>query len=259
MSVIKFDEVKKSWYEVSKYTAVENPTFEIEIHKRLIDIFHVGDFYYYIFHVGGVEMEFVSEGVKKVLGIASTDIFTIDYLLSHIHPEDLPYFVDFEERVNKFFTEIGVDKVMKYKTSYDYRVRKPDGTYVRILQQNVTIHTNEAGAIIRSMGVHTDITHLKKTNGSTLSFIGLEGEPSFHDVCKGLVSYQVTKSNFTKMELKVLAQLVKGLTSKQIGDILFISKLTVDGHRKNMLKKTNCNNTIELILNATQYHWVDGN
>jgi DNA-binding NarL/FixJ family response regulator len=52
---------------------------------------------------------------------------------------------------------------------------------------------------------------------------------------------------FSDRELEVLKLLKDGFTSAVIAQKLFISKHTVDGHRRKMLKKSNCSNTIELI------------
>jgi DNA-binding CsgD family transcriptional regulator len=40
------------------------------------------------------------------------------------------------------------------------------------------------------------------------------------------------------------------LTSKEIGLKLFISKTTVDTHRRNILEKTGAKNTTELLIRA---------
>lgn len=50
----------------------------------------------------------------------------------------------------------------------------------------------------------------------------------------------------SKSELKVLELVVKGLTSETIGVKLSIAKSTVQTHRRNMLRKTNFNNTQQL-------------
>jgi DNA-binding CsgD family transcriptional regulator len=44
----------------------------------------------------------------------------------------------------------------------------------------------------------------------------------------------------------------EGLTNNQIAEKLFISPLTVDSHRKNLLTKLNANNTASLIKIAVQ-------
>ncbi|MES2453903.1 MAG: LuxR C-terminal-related transcriptional regulator [Bacteroidota bacterium] len=248
MGKIKIDEVKKTWFQIAKNVSSSNASFELEVYKKLQDMIHVGDYYYFIFNCSDARVEFTSAAVKQVLKLDSAEDFTIEHLLSIIHPVDLPYFLDFENRVTQFFNELPPKKVMNYKVSYDYRVRRNDGTYIRILQQAVTIQSDENGAVLRVLDIHTDITHLKRTNGSTLSFLGLNGETSLHDVSVGRVAFNPEKSPFTKREREVLDLLLQGKTSQQIAQELFISKLTVDGHRKKILSKSNSNSTATLTL-----------
>ena len=49
-------------------------------------------------------------------------------------------------------------------------------------------------------------------------------------------------------ELQIVQLLAKGFASKQIAATLYISKHTVDTHRRNLLKKTNTKNTLELTV-----------
>jgi DNA-binding NarL/FixJ family response regulator len=50
----------------------------------------------------------------------------------------------------------------------------------------------------------------------------------------------------TEREIEITKRIFMGLTSKEIGQELFISKHTVDTHRRNILTKTGCKNTTEL-------------
>ncbi len=56
----------------------------------------------------------------------------------------------------------------------------------------------------------------------------------------------------TKREKEILQLISEGLTNNQIADKLYISPLTVDSHRKNLLTKLNVNNTASLIKLAVQ-------
>lgn len=56
-----------------------------------------------------------------------------------------------------------------------------------------------------------------------------------------------TKSMFSEREVEVLSFLKEGITSQGIAEALHISKHTVDGHRRSMLKKSACKNTVALI------------
>lgn len=60
----------------------------------------------------------------------------------------------------------------------------------------------------------------------------------------------------TKREKEVLQLISEGLTNNQVAEKLFISPLTVDSHRKNLLTKLNVNNTATLIKLAVQHGLV---
>ena len=207
----------------------------------------MGDFYYFIFNCPLANVQWAHESVKEVLGLESTEDFNLEFILANVHPDDLAYCLDFEREVTAFFNQLPVEKVLNYKVSYDYRIKRKDQTYIRILQQAVTIQTNEEGAVLRVLNVHTDISHLKTQNGSTLSFIGLNGEPSYIDYIHS-TPFTAAKHILTKKESEILALLVAGKTSFEIADLLFISKNTVDTHRKNMLKRAKCKSMIELTM-----------
>lgn len=74
----------------------------------------------------------------------------------------------------------------------------------------------------------------------------------------------VTKSIFdtlylTPKEKEVLTLICAQNTTQEIADKLFISPRTVDGHRNNLLQKTNCKNSAGLVIFAIQNGIVDIN
>ena len=116
------------------------------------------------------------------------------------------------------------------------RYKKSNGEYARILYQRIMIEHDDNGRLLRSMGIHTDITYLKQEGKPGLSFIGIDGEPSYVDVGAENIFLESTEE-LTRREKEVLKLLIEGKLSKEIGSILHISKQTVDTHRKNMLHK----------------------
>ena len=81
---------------------------------------------------------------------------------------------------------------------------------------------------------------------------------------EGLInnSDQNKKSNFdttyfTKREKEVLDLICKQYTTNEIGDTLFISPRTVEGHRNNLLLKTESKNVAGLVVYAIQNKLVD--
>lgn len=58
----------------------------------------------------------------------------------------------------------------------------------------------------------------------------------------------------TRREKEILALIAQGLTSQAIADRLFLSPLTVETHRRNLLAKFDTTNTAALIRLAAQHH-----
>lgn len=59
--------------------------------------------------------------------------------------------------------------------------------------------------------------------------------------------------NLTLREIQIISMLVKEMTSKEIGDCLFISKRTVDGHRNKIMEKIGAKSAIGLVKFAVKY------
>ncbi len=250
-----FKEASKIWSRFTKDASdKEDFSIPLKVHKQLVNLFHVGPYYYYVFNVKTSSIEFMSEEIYHVLGY-EPEAVDVPFLLSKIHPEDQPYFLNFENTVIDFFATLQPGQIMNYKVSYDYRIQKQDGEYIRILQQVVTIQLDEDKHVIKTFGIHTNISHLKPAGAPVLSFIGLNGEPSYMDVNVKQVFLPSTLS-LTQREREILALLTQGKKSEEISKELFISPLTVTTHRRNLLKKTGCINTAALTSMAVQKGWL---
>lgn len=62
--------------------------------------------------------------------------------------------------------------------------------------------------------------------------------------------YTENEEEFTKRELEIIELLAQGLNSPKIAEQLFISKHTVDTHRKNIYRKGNFTGIRDVILFA---------
>jgi DNA-binding CsgD family transcriptional regulator len=214
----------------------------------------VGDYFFLIYYLPEQVMEYVSEGTSKVLSIKPEE-FSLPYMVENIHPDDLPTFMKFENTLLHFLPTLPPEKLTKYKVCYDYRIRRSDGTYVRVLHQLMTLQNDPDGAVIRTFGVLTDISHLKKDTGMQLNLIGIDGEPSFYNIQED-GSFTSSESPLGEREKQVLAAMAEGLNSAEIAERLEISKNTVDNHRKNILKKTKSKNSVEALQVALEGHWI---
>ncbi|MDR3713074.1 MAG: LuxR C-terminal-related transcriptional regulator [Puia sp.] len=227
---------------------------ELEFYKKLLVFFQIGESGYFIFNFQQLRFDFVSVEAEALLGYPK-EVITLDLLMGHIHQDDRAWFLNCQEVSCQFILGLPPDKQMKYKLRFDYRIKKQSGEYIRVLQQVMVVHNDEAGKILRNLVVLTDISHLKQTGRPVLSYIGMEGEPSYPDVA---VSNQSPGKNgiLSKREKEVLYLMAEGKPSREIADILSLSKHTIDSHRKNMLQKMKVTNTGELIKNAIKKGWI---
>jgi DNA-binding CsgD family transcriptional regulator/PAS domain-containing protein len=246
---------KKIWSTVVK----EEPGYplelklQLELHKQLLNLFQPGTYYYYVFNIFEADFDFVSPGVTNVLGYMPEEM-DIHFFLEIIHPEDKPYFLQFEQRITEFFKNLPFEKISKYKMQYDIRMRTKDNHYVRLLHQAIQIDFDETN-YYRTLDVDTDITHIKKDGIPSFSIIGLDGEPSYYNITD-THTLNLSQNLFTRRERMILKMIVENKSTKEIAEKLFISPYTVSVHRKNILRKANVSTPVELVLKALQEGWV---
>jgi DNA-binding CsgD family transcriptional regulator len=248
------EEANKIWRRHAPGSMPDLLQMELDLYKKLLNFFQVGDYYYYIFNFQTLEFDIVSESVETVLGYHPSE-FSIDFFMKLIHPDDAPWLISFEDKTSSFFRQLPAEKIMRYKNRYDYRVKKKDGNYVRLLHQASIVQMDENGGLVRTLGVHTDISYLKRDGKPVMSLIGMDGEPSYLDIdVKNL--FIESKEALSKREKEVLRLLIEGKVSKEIAEALNISKATVDTHRRNMLHRNKLINTGELVGKAIREGWL---
>lgn len=249
-----YEKAVEIWQQMSKSSHIDFP----ELSQKTWDmnaIFHVGPCYYYYFDLHTAALLYISPEIKEVLGLEQN--ISVEALFQRIHPQDVKYFIAYEEQVSTFFAALPIHQILNYKVSYDFRIRHAQGHYLRLLQQVICINHTEQGKLLHTLGLHSDISHIKAEGRPMLSFIGLNGAPSFLD-CGGFGEAKEIQllSPYSKRELEVLRLLSQGYLSKEISEKLFISAHTVNQHRKNILKKGSHKSIHFAIYHAVSSGWI---
>ncbi len=86
------------------------------------------------------------------------------------------------------------------------------------------------------------------------SLIGtvLEGSKKVKNQYSPLDQGKNIKHRITKREKEILAYICDGMTNREIAELLNLSERTVEGHRINLLKKTDCRNSATLAVFAVK-------
>ncbi len=255
MDIISFDKAKKIWKRIIKSPDKGDFSFELEVYKRLLDYFHVGPYYYYVFNCGTAQFEFLDEKATEITGYPLDNI-SPQFLVERLHPKDVAYFLSFENSITNFYANLPVEKMLDYKTSYDVRFKMQNGNYIRILQQVSVIQVDAAvGSVFRTLGVHTDITNLKPEGKPILNIVGLNGEPSFYNVSPNKL-IEAPKPFLTNRERQIVRLIIEGNSSEMIADQLCISMHTVKTHRRNIHAKAGTNSAFSLAKKAIDKGWI---
>ncbi len=224
-----------------------------EIIAKYMDVFHIGSYFYIIFNTQAGIFEFVSPEIKDVLGY-DPEGFDLSLILGIIHEEDLPLFYRYQEKAVQFYSQLPNEMFFKYKFSYDYRVLTHQKSYKRILQQVAPIYYFPEGGA-RTLTIFTDVSHLNIQGPSKLSFIGMDGAPSYYNVPAEEHLLSADKI-FTKREQEILRYIIRNKTSQEIADLLCISKHTVQTHRKNIIRKSDCSSMQDLLVKSVREGWI---
>lgn len=111
------------------------------------------------------------------------------------------------------------------------------------------INAGAKGFILKNSDIDEVTTAIRTVmNGATYF-----SSDVLYNVVKNITEVSEKKENLPQLserEAEVLKLICKGLSNEEIGEILFISKRTVEKHRANLLSKTNCKNTANLVMFA---------
>ncbi len=244
----------------SKENAIKLPKKReliLEIIDQIASCFAAGSFYYFIVNFENITMDFVHDGLRDVLGMEPEE-FTMEKCFERMHPEDLASMNEKESLVfDFFFNKIPKEDFFSYKTAYIMRIKHSNGTYKTLLHQASVFNASDDGKIEQSLCVHTDITHLNIPINHNVSFISTKKQ-SYH-YAKNPEGYTIIDENihglekilfkdiFTKREKEIIEILAQGKTFNEIANLLFISPHTSNTHKRNILSKSGCKNTPELI------------
>lgn len=212
-------------------------------------IISTGPFYFYIIDFFDMTLSHISPAIAEIHGFDPQKISFND-ILGAIHPDDIDFVSKAEKRSTEFFYEkVGYEKMLTYKVSYNFRFRLKSGEYALFNHQSLMLSLDDNGGLGKSLNIHTRIDHLSNSNTYKVSFIGLNGEPSFMNLGPNEKSQDIKE--FSKREIDIIKLIASGLNNAEIADKLCISSQTVKKHRANILSKSESKNTAQLIKNCT--------
>ncbi len=167
---------------------------------------------------------------SRLLGIDQLTSKDISYLYETVHRQNIPAFV----RHTKALIGCGFDPHLHLQEEVDFAqtlFRSYNGKI--FLKSTTVLKFDENGAMQYSLSRLIDITGLSPFQHFSYRFIGPNRE-QIYDLYRVLAG---DDQMLSKREKEVLHLIGLGLTSRQIAERLYLSKHTVDQHRRNIISK----------------------
>jgi DNA-binding CsgD family transcriptional regulator len=177
-----------------------------------------------------------------------------EVFFSFFHPDDLKQVMTFVAKFFEILFAIESEKRKNYNFNIYARVRNGKGEYLWNSIQYPALYFDETGTLLFGMTLYTNVSHLIKDNTEPiLTILDTTNKNKQVFTCytpSNTLGIQKPYPKITKREREIVALLSQGKSSKQISDILNISKNTVDNHRQNLLKKFEVTSSAELVIKA---------
>jgi len=203
---------------------------------------------------------FLSHNFTRVFGYPGKLFMDGDlqFLIKHIHPGDLTAFVHFAETSTMNATPW---KEAKEKAVHEFccRIRHYNGEWIWIKQKVIVLSVTPDRHIDRALLLFDDCTAAKQAElAQHMSLIEKNRKKSKLLALLASVSNAETKTenllmaiedtaSLTLREKEIMHLVSQGFSSKEIAAKLFISKHTVESHRKHILRKLSVRNAPQMV------------
>jgi DNA-binding CsgD family transcriptional regulator len=203
--------------------------------------------YLSVFDMLRMKTLFVSQGCLKFLGVKPEDLTSYN-IKEATHPDDLKRHELGLAQLFKIAHELFVAKKGDMFLSSNFRLRVPNGNYTNQLVQDYFYYSPDPNNTVYMISIKTDISWSKKTRHGFHYYLGTDPSYFRYPDEKILMAGNI----FSDREFEIIRLVQQGLDSEQIAEKLFLSKLTVITHRKNILRKTGKAHISELIYDLNE-------
>lgn len=189
------------------------------------------------------------KGFDSFLGYRPEEV-NLHFLYTMFHPDEAEMMQAIVARAWQTLLPLKL-KPFELQFSLDYRIRKANGEYIRVFRQSTNAETDDRGTATVTLSLCSDITHIKNNGPVSYQWQGT-GDQTM-DILD-LINAKLV--HLSRREIELLRLLAEGYSSDRAAEKLNISAHTVSTHRKNMLRRTNLNSTVELIIYAIRYKLI---
>lgn len=229
------------------------PNIELEVHvKKLIELdsfYPYNTTFFCITNTALKSFEYVSKNFTACTGLDAKEMKEggMNYFWSTFHPDDIQLWIkSLTDLMEYTMNETSVAQRKKMNYTWNYRIKSAKGNYLNIIQNTTPIQFDQENKPIIGLAHYTVLdSNMKMDICASAKYLNENNE------YETLFYKNLTTANLlnivTNREKDIIRLLIINKKSEEIANKLFISKHTVNTHRKNILKKLQLSSTTELI------------
>jgi DNA-binding CsgD family transcriptional regulator len=199
---------------------------------------------------------YVSPSMKSISGYGPDEFTDFSFIGSIMSPKEIEITAQISAiMINKLSSlQVNPQEVLNVHSTRNVFFKRKNGTLINALQHGFTFMVNKEGIPVIEMLIVSDITPFNSAYEHFYS-LARTHEDGQEEV---LISGRLEDSDdlISPREQEVLMLLSRGYSSQRIAEQCYISVETVKTHRKNLLKKTNCKTSIDLVRFGYAHGWL---
>lgn len=188
-----------------------------------------------------------SSGTFDLLGYTEEE-FDYDLIFNFFHPNQK----EFMSRLIAAIIKFAIDGKFMDKSHFltvVSKIRKKDGSYLIIMRHSNSLMNAKDGTMLLSYSLLVDVSDIFDSEKIVWK---ASGDNLDMELLSNYVHAEYANF-FTPQELKIIRLIKADKTSKEIGEVLHISKHTVDTHRRKIHAKAQCKTSRELLRFCDKY------
>jgi DNA-binding CsgD family transcriptional regulator len=205
---------------------------------------------YAVFDIASFKIDYLGKNIEDVSGYTHEEFMKrgMFHFVQMISMDQLSFFWDILAWTKEVMLKFTPEKTYSYLsyTVCGLQIKHKSGKIIPSFIRAYAVQKNEQGTFMKIIVEFNDMSNMIKTNDYWVHYtVGLEKKDT---IC--FFSNKNLKSNdrlISPRELEVLKLVAEGQSSQEIGDHLFISRATVEKHRKNMIARVGAIDTLALV------------
>lgn len=228
----------------------ENLKIHIEKLRELDEFIPFSTTFFCVTNTLSQSFEYVSKNFSSALSLDINEMCEkgMSFWWTRMHPEEMEtWLTSLQDLMNFTLAEKPREDRKRMTYTWNYRVRDGRGTYKNIIQHTTPMHLDEEGKPVIGLAHYSVISAIEHIPIQATAKI-LNAQDEYETVYyQSYNSQKLLAPHISHREIDILRLLSFGYNSDEIATKLHISHNTVKTHRKNILEKSDCKNTTELV------------